>query len=100
MRSTVRINGEDCLAVVMLAVHKGDKQPALFRAQHILEDARVEVVMQFLSESVTGIAQHRRIAGCSSGFTCRIQLFVRIVREPENQTVKRLDVLLLPAEYF
>src|SRR5262249_24297387 len=84
-RSAMWINRVNLLSVVLLSVHKSDKQTTRFRTEHVLQDSRIKVVLQLviMSHRVLAIT-HQPSVAAATGRTSFLELVVRRVGEPQH----------------
>src|SRR3954453_4757573 len=78
LRQSMRIDGEDLLAAVFLPLDECVEQSALVFSNHILKNAGIQVVLQFLAQIALQVVQlsgSRRAPRRSS--RCFLDLLVR-----------------------
>src|SRR6185295_5930749 len=97
---SMRIDDENFLVVVFLAVDKCHKQTARFRAQYVLENSRVEVVLEhaIVAHGVLGVPKRFRIAasgGCGSRL---LDLVVAAVGETQHEFAEMLREFILSGQ--
>ena len=82
----VRVNGEKLFAVVALAVDEGDEKAAGFWTQHILQNARLEIELQFaiVARGVLAIAEKPGIASARGRAAGLLEFVVGGIREAQH----------------
>ena len=96
----MRVDREKLLIVVAFAVNESHEQAARLRAEHILQDARVQVVPQHLAvtHGVLAVLKQAVVAaarGSTAGF---LDLVIRRVGEAEYQVAEVFAEFILFGE--
>src|SRR5271169_4133957 len=84
-RCTVRIDGEQRLAVVLFSMNEGYEEATRLSARDVLQDARVEVVVQVFPHDLGAIPQECEVTSGATGFAGSLQLLVSAVGEAKHE---------------
>src|SRR5271157_1924312 len=94
----MRVDYEQNLVVVFLAMNKCHKETTGLRAVHVLEHTRLKAVVQLLTGSLLTLTQQARIAGrgsCASGF---LELLISAIGKAQHQMIEALAEFLFPGQ--
>src|SRR6266496_2448181 len=92
----MRVDQVNLLTVVFLAVNERHEKLARITRKHVLENAGVEIVFEFLvvPHHMLGITQEARIAGSRRRRSSLLYFFVSRIGEAEDHMVKSLHKLI------
>lgn len=94
----MRVDDEQRLTVVMLAVDKSHKQATRLGTEDILQDASVHVVAKFLARGFFAVAKEAGITRGASGLTRGLDFLVCTVGETQYKLIETLAIFLLSGQ--